>query len=113
MVLSILDGGCLLDYSLCFSAVLQCSQKWLSVDFSKHKIESRSATISLFGNRASQVMRVHLGRYCYKGTFTQHTFLGQEAKEFYSLLMRIQKKKGLETRKSNFSAIEWGERGEG
>lgn len=93
MVLSILDGGCLLDYSLCFSAVLQCSQKWLSVDFSKHKIESRSAIISLFGNRASQVMRVYLGRYCYKGTFTQHTFLGQEAKEFYSLLMRIQEKR--------------------
>lgn len=92
MVLSILDGGCLLDYSLCFSAVLQCSQKWLSVDFSKHKIESHSAAISLFGSSASPAMKVYLGRYCYKGTFTQHTFLGQEAKEFYSLLMRTPKK---------------------
>lgn len=67
MVLSILDGGCLLDYSLCLSAVLQCSQKWLSVDFSKHKIESLSATISLFGSSASPVMRVYLADIVIKG----------------------------------------------
>lgn len=41
-------------------------------------------------------------RYCYKGTFTQHTFLGQEAKEFYSLLTRIQKKRGLGNQEKYF-----------
>ena len=92
---------CLLDHSLCFTAVSQFSPKWFWVDFSIGKLESHSVTIPLSGSSTSPVMRAYVGRNCSKRTFTWCTFPGQEAKEFYSCLRNVEKiKEGLETRKN-------------